>query len=236
MRKRLKELGAPIYGRKEQLWARLSKAEQDEVIKKAHTAELIRRRAEATEANPQIEPRVVAGPAAPSEEERAAHGVLHLKFAPWCAECVMGYGASRSHVTHDFESRDTGRPEILMDFAYLKTDGEWTEWGDGAPPAAEVFSTVLVIVDRDTRDQSTCTGSEGAAVDARKEGDESGRGLIERQRFDGGRGRSDKMVASSRADLQAGSRAALRQKADRRRSVVDVARALHGVGEQYVPC
>jgi len=34
---------------------------------------------------------------------------------------------------------------------YLKTNGEWVPWGDPEPPAAEVFATTLVMIDRDTQ-------------------------------------------------------------------------------------
>ena len=38
----------------------------------------------------------------------------------------------------------------MMDFAYLKTDGEWCTLGEAEPPAAELYATTLILVDADT--------------------------------------------------------------------------------------
>ena len=39
---------------------------------------------------------------------------------------------------------------VLLDFSYLKTNGDWTRTGDPEPPAAEIFATTLIVVDADT--------------------------------------------------------------------------------------
>ncbi|CAK0856887.1 unnamed protein product, partial [Prorocentrum cordatum] len=113
MRARLKEMGQPIYGRKDELWARLSDAERRLTAHHMKMKELERR-------------------------------------APWCEACVRGNETTKPHKTLTFDQKDTGKAQITLDFCYLKTNGDWTEIGELEPPAADIFATTLVMVDRDT--------------------------------------------------------------------------------------
>ncbi|CAK0875518.1 unnamed protein product, partial [Prorocentrum cordatum] len=150
MRARLKEMGQPIYGRKDELRARLSDAERRLTAHHLKMKELERRHEESVQGGPTIAPREVAGPAAPTDEERAAHELLHLTRAPWCEACARGNETTRPHKTLAFDQKDTGKAQITLDFCYLKTNGDWAEIGDEEPPAADIFATTLVMADRDT--------------------------------------------------------------------------------------
>ena len=78
------------------------------------------------------------------------HEVAHEPYASWCQHCVMGAGAAKPHHTLTFAKKDVGHATVLIDFAYMKTNGEFVEIGGEAPPPAELFATSLVIVDKDT--------------------------------------------------------------------------------------
>ncbi|CAK0800261.1 unnamed protein product, partial [Prorocentrum cordatum] len=150
MRARLKEMGQPIYGRKDELWARLSDAERRLTAHHLKMKELERRHEESVQGGPAIAPREVAGPAAPTDAERAAHELLHLTRAPWREACVRGNETTKPHKTLTFDQKDTGKAQITLDFCYLETNGDWTEIGDEEPPAADIFATTLVMADRGT--------------------------------------------------------------------------------------
>ena len=94
-------------------------------------------------------PRVVHQPGDPSPVERAAHEVLHMTKADWCEACARGNQTTKPHhrLTHD--QRDIVKSMILLDFAYLKTDGEWCEMGEPELVAAELYATTLIVVDSD---------------------------------------------------------------------------------------
>ncbi|CAK0811260.1 unnamed protein product, partial [Prorocentrum cordatum] len=150
MRARLKEIGQPICGRKDELWARLSDAERRLTAHHMKMKELERRHEESVQGGPSIAPREVAGPAAPTDADRAAHELLHLTRAPWCEACARGNETTMPHKTLTFDQKDTGKAQITMDFCYLKTNGDWAEIGEVEPPAADIFATTLVMADRDT--------------------------------------------------------------------------------------
>ena len=124
MRKRLQELSEPIYGAKEVLWARLSKAEARLTARREKMEELRHRRERAMEERPTIGPRVVARPAAPTDEEREAHELLHMTPAPWCESCIRWNHTPKPRRSLSFAQKDVGKARVVMDYAYLKTDGE----------------------------------------------------------------------------------------------------------------
>ena len=105
MRARLKELDMPIYGTKEVLWTRLSRAERVNREHKEKLAELRRRHEQAVEERPQIAPRMVSAPDAPTQEEREAHNLLHMTPAAWCEACVRRNQTTKPHrnLTYDQE-------------------------------------------------------------------------------------------------------------------------------------
>ena len=49
-----------------------------------------------------------------------------------------------------YEKKDLGAVRVFLDFAYLKTNGEWKNRDEPEPPAAEIFATTLVMIDTDT--------------------------------------------------------------------------------------
>ena len=150
LRARLQELMQPIYGTKEILWTRLSKAEKEFKAHRDKMQELRERHERAVEEGPTVAPRVVHQPGDPSPEERAAHEVLHMTKAPWCEACVRGNQTGKPHHRLTHEQKDIGKGLILLDFAYLKTDGEWCDLGEPEPVAAELYATTLIMVDADT--------------------------------------------------------------------------------------
>ena len=150
MRARLRELDQPIYGTKEVLWTRLSRAEK---VNRAHQEKLIElreRHERVVEERPTISPRVVPAPGGPTPEEREAHNVLHMTPAAWCEFCAQGNQTTKPHRNLTYDQKDIAMSKILLDFAYLKTDGEWCMLGEPEPPAAELFATTLIMVDSGT--------------------------------------------------------------------------------------
>ena len=150
MRARLRELAQPIYGTKEALWTRLSRAERVNREHREKLEELRLRHEQAIEEGPQIAPRMVAGPSEPTPEEREAHNLLHMTKAAWCESCMRGNQTTKAHRNLTYDQKDIGASKILLDFAYLKTDGEWGAMGEDEPPPAELFATTLIMVDSDT--------------------------------------------------------------------------------------
>lgn len=161
MRARLRELDQPIYGTKEALWTRLSRAERVNREHQEKIAELRLRHQQAVEEGPQIAPRMVAGPNEPTPEEREAHNLLHMTQAAWCESCMRGNQTTKPHRNLTYDQKEIGASKILLDFAYLKTDGEWGTLGDVEPPAAELFATTLIMVDSDTDDSGGLDANEG---------------------------------------------------------------------------
>ena len=73
----------------------------------------------------------------------------HVPPQDWCEFCVSGYASAKAHKSQDFDKRDLGKPSVMIDFAYMKTDGEFADT-DTRPSTAELYSTSLVMVDVDT--------------------------------------------------------------------------------------
>ena len=86
----LRELGAPIYGTKDELFRRLCEYEQIAARKKQEEEYLENRRKELGVATQPVTPKILPGPAQPSEVERQHHLVNLLPPAPWCELCVHG--------------------------------------------------------------------------------------------------------------------------------------------------
>ena len=85
-------LGAPVWGKKAQMWPRIVHAEARRELQKRDEAWLADRVRELAEAGGQGELRVPRGPEEPSAEARARHEITHLTYRPWCAWCVMEKG------------------------------------------------------------------------------------------------------------------------------------------------
>ena len=108
------------------------------------------RHEQAVEEGPQIAPRMVSAPNEPTPEEREAHNLLHMTPAAWCESCMRGNQTTKPHRNLTYDQQDIGVSKILLDFAYLKTDGEWCMLGEVEPPPAELYATTLIMVDSDT--------------------------------------------------------------------------------------
>ena len=146
MRARLRELGAPIYGDKPTVWRRLKAAEERE-IRESEIREAYQRQreaeyqsAEAGERQPP--PREPAVPGEPSDLVKKAHYLTHLPPAPWCAICIRGRGPVTAHQSIDWQHRAQGPPLTQIDFAYMKSDGNWDRNASGA------WATTLVAADK----------------------------------------------------------------------------------------
>ena len=98
MRKRLKEMGAPVWGTKAHFSPRLVHAEARRELQKRDEQWLADRARDLAEAGGQGELRVPRAPEEPSADERARHETTHLPYQPWCAWCVMGKGRGKPHV------------------------------------------------------------------------------------------------------------------------------------------
>ena len=150
LRARPRELRKAIYGAKNELWVRFSKAETREQARLGVMIELGRRHAAATEGAPVLAPRIVKTPREPTAIERAEHMVTHMPQQPWCDYCVLGYGASKSHERRTFEQKDTSRAMVYIDYAYKKTNREFVPSGMASPAVADLFAITLIMIDRDT--------------------------------------------------------------------------------------
>ena len=127
MRRRLRELGQPVGGRKDDIWSRLSRAEA-KLKEHNDKMELLRLRHEqAVENGPTVEPRTLPGPREPTAEEREAHNLLHMVPADWCEACVRGVATANPHKKLTYDKKDIGKARVFMDFAYIKTDGNWVD-------------------------------------------------------------------------------------------------------------
>ena len=99
---RLRELGVPMT--KDVLFRRLCEYEQIAAKKKEEYLET--RRKELAVATEPVTPKILPGPAQPSEVERQHHMVNHLPPAPWCELCVMGRGKDDPHLGCDLREKE----------------------------------------------------------------------------------------------------------------------------------
>ena len=142
MRKRLRELRAPVWSTKAQLWRLVL---ERETIERRHFDEealLDRRRRDMQSAIDPTVPKTMKGPDAPTESERRAHEIAPHPPAPWCETCVLRRGVEAPHVRLTPLERD-GRPIIATDFCVRKARAD-----DGG--ADDDLGTCLAIVDSST--------------------------------------------------------------------------------------
>ena len=141
---RLRELRAPIYGTKDVLYRRLCEYEQVAARKKKEEEYLENRRKELEVATQPVMPKILPGPAQPSEVERQRQKVNHLPPAPWCELCVMGRGKDDDpHLRSDLRKQGEQLPVIAFDFGFVKTTSAGGETG-------QTYATTLVAVDADS--------------------------------------------------------------------------------------
>ena len=63
---------------------------------------------------------------------------------------MLAGAMSKPHRKLDFDKKDTSMACLYMDYCYMKADGEWLDPETQKPELADLFSTILVVVDRDT--------------------------------------------------------------------------------------
>ena len=99
MRKRLRELRAPVWVTKTQMWRRLL---EREAIERRHLEDqtLLDRRRDLENAIDPTVPRTLNGRDARTESERTSHEITHLPPTPWCETCVLGHGIETPPVRH----------------------------------------------------------------------------------------------------------------------------------------
>lgn len=98
LKTRLKQLGAPVWGDKARLWARLQEYEARGKASRDLEAQL-QLREEELNRDPALgrQPVELPVPSPPSEVERLLHELTHLPYAPWCEACVRGRGRDLPH-------------------------------------------------------------------------------------------------------------------------------------------
>ena len=144
MRARLRQLGAAIYGTKDELYLRIVSAERqrrrDEQIAKA--TEDRRRDLQAAQA-PAV-PRGLTGPREPTQEEREQRSLTHLPYQSWCSFCVLSKTRADPHQRIPWEDREDGPPQVQLDFMFLKASCELQD------TPVDAWATTLCGVDVST--------------------------------------------------------------------------------------
>ena len=133
MRARLRELGWPVHGVKQDVFRRLQAAEKEErkrLQKEREARDDIAARHDDLVRGAHEVPK----PPMPTAEEVARHNLTHLPSATWCEHCVRGKGKEAAH----FRRPEKERAVAQMDFSYLKADGS-----EAVEDPAEVVLTVV---------------------------------------------------------------------------------------------
>ena len=133
MRARLRELGWPVHGVKQDVYRRLLAAEKEEK-KRVQKEREARDDIAARHGDLVREGHEVPRPAMPTADEIARHNLTHLPSATWCEHCVRGKGKEAAH----FRRPEKERAVVQMDFSYLKADGS-----EAVEDPAEVVLTVV---------------------------------------------------------------------------------------------
>eukprot|EP00971_Amphidinium_carterae_P277803 5514004-Amphidinium_carterae.1 len=146
MRDRLRALGQPIYGTKEELYSRLLKAEAEEELRRRERDWIEARAKELADHPPAREvPSHLKIPEKPSEQEVQAHlDRQHLLPAPWCVLCLAGRSVAASH--HRIPPPEVLVPRIEMDFNFYIESCNLLE--PGAEAEAKAWATTLTLVDK----------------------------------------------------------------------------------------
>ena len=88
----MKELKAPIYGTKQEMWERIGEYTAKRELE-VREREWLQKRAEELRgtAQPQL-PDTLPVPEPPTEQERKDHELTHLPARPWCIVCQLAKG------------------------------------------------------------------------------------------------------------------------------------------------
>ena len=141
LRKRLKDLGRPIYGLKNQMWQRLKEAE----VKEAQGQELQRllenRRRVVVESKMPYAPIALPAPQAPTADEVEKHRLCgHHLPKKWCEGCVRGRGQDDPHYRMDQSLVDDKPPCLELDYNFINVHG-------GDANNKESFGTLVALYD-----------------------------------------------------------------------------------------
>ena len=141
--KRLKELNAPIYGTKKELYERLIEREAKARLQADERLRLEVRQEELRSGAVPATPLSPSVPEKPGVEEVKAHELTHMPFAAWCPACVMGRGRAMAHGWKDLESHDAKPSKVQIDFHYLDSDLK-------ADSTKKPWATTLQVADEAT--------------------------------------------------------------------------------------
>jgi hypothetical protein len=152
MKRRLRELHAPVWGSKEILWERLQQHEA-QLKSRREVAEQLQRREEAINRDPESArvPIEITSPSPPTDEEREAHSLTHLPFAPWCEICLRSRTRDNPHRSMPKEEEATALvgpalPLVSMDWFEVK-GSPTDERSEESPPG---FTQCLMVTDGQT--------------------------------------------------------------------------------------
>ena len=143
MRARLKQLSAPVWGTKAQLWARLQDREAEAEYHRSVEAQKARREEDLNQ-DPSMArfPMELAGPEPPSQVERELHELTHLPYAPWCESCVRGRGKDVPHRRVEPPERRL-LPMVCLDWFVATSSDEEGRKSEGT-------TDVLLMTDAET--------------------------------------------------------------------------------------
>lgn len=139
----MRELAAPRYGTKAQLWSRLQTVELECVQRKREQSRLNTHHRELQAASVPIMPIPVRGPWEPTPMEIEQHSLTHLPAATCCEFCRLGRAVDDHGRCVASQEAQERKSVISLDLAFLKTSG-----ANGLEHAE--FGTTLVVVDADS--------------------------------------------------------------------------------------
>ena len=144
MKARLKQLGAPVWGDKARLWARLQEVEQRKqaLASYAPTAEE-KESQEILSTSWGGVPTELKLPDPPGEVEKRLHELTHLPYAAWCEACVRGRGRSDPHRQLTEVEREKPCPQVCLDWFDVAGSNQDGERDDGVTQA-------LLVIDAET--------------------------------------------------------------------------------------
>lgn len=153
MRDRLKQLKAPIYGTKAELWARIVKYEALAELKARERIWLEKRMEEIQKrSDGAVVPNLVREPNTqpPPQAEIDRHSVTHLPPQPdWCLACALARSRDKDRSSQPAAIED---PKMQFDFMYTRADGtqiknkaEEQPWATELTGVDEATQTPLAI-------------------------------------------------------------------------------------------
>ena len=137
----LRQLGAPIYGDKYNLWQRVLEYERRAEAEKAHQTEMARQAEERGLSRDEAPVRGLKLAEPPSKQEIELHNLTHIPAKPWYPICVAAKAGRAPHRAIPPDEKDAAPPTIAIGDLHLKADTTREEDSDTA------WATALVGVD-----------------------------------------------------------------------------------------